>query len=66
MKNSGEGCPLPETASLTWAFLKEKVKNKTKQKQEKTTKQKLLRTMCKNLSTDLSPLASDKQMKQDQ
>lgn len=31
MKNSGEDCPLPETASLTQAFLKEKVKKKNKQ-----------------------------------
>lgn len=28
MKNSGEGCPLPETASLTRTLLKEKVKKK--------------------------------------
>lgn len=31
MENSGEGRPLPETASLTRAFLKEKVKKKKKQ-----------------------------------
>lgn len=29
MKNSGEDCPLPETARFTQAFLKEKVKKQT-------------------------------------